>query len=108
MVAEVPIVIHRVDAKMTANDQRSPRGRRNPSAVFMVLEARKHGIKFVWVYIAGGFLVAVSVTFPLFLLARELRLAKTDPVRRISGVDAILLTVVASVLAGVTVWVDAV
>ena len=38
----------------------------------MVLEARKHGIKFVWAYIAGGFLIAISVTFPLFLLAREL------------------------------------
>ena len=78
------------------------------AAIFMVLEARKHGIKFVWVYIAGGFLIAISVTFPLFLLARELRLAKTDPVRRISAVDAILLAVVAVVLAGVTVWVDAV
>ncbi len=78
------------------------------AAIFMVLEARKHGIKFVWAYIAGGFLIAISVTFPLFLIAREWRLAKTDPVRRITAVDAILLAVVAVAIAGVTVWVDAV
>jgi hypothetical protein len=32
------------------------------------------------VYIIGGLLVAISVTFPLFLLAR-VRVSHTDPVR---------------------------
>ncbi len=45
------------------------------AAIFMVLEARKHDIPYVWAYIAGGLLVAISVTFPLFLIARERRLA---------------------------------
>jgi hypothetical protein len=47
---------------------------------FMVIEARKLGIRFVWLYVLFGFAVAISVTFPLFLIARELRLAKIGPV----------------------------
>ena len=46
------------------------------AAIFMVLEARKHGIPYVWAYIVGGMLIAISVTFPLFLIARERRLAR--------------------------------
>jgi hypothetical protein len=49
------------------------------ASVFMVLEARKLGIRFVWAYVILGLLVAISVTFPLFLVARELRLAKGAP-----------------------------
>ena len=41
----------------------------------MVIEARRLGIKHLWVYVAGSFLIAVSVAFPLFLLARERKLA---------------------------------
>ncbi len=40
----------------------------------MVVEARKLGVRFVWLYVILGFLVAISVTFPLFLIAREIRL----------------------------------
>ncbi len=47
-------------------------------AILMVIEARRLGVKYVWAYILGGFLIAISVTFPLFLLARELRLEKSD------------------------------
>jgi Protein of unknown function DUF2834 len=43
--------------------------------IWMVLEARKLGIRFVWVYILLSFMIAVSVMFPLFLLAREVRIA---------------------------------
>jgi hypothetical protein len=46
------------------------------AAAFMVIEARRLGVRFVWLYILFGFLIAISVTFPLFLIARELRLAK--------------------------------
>jgi hypothetical protein len=45
--------------------------------VWMVVEARRHGIRFVWVYVALSFVVAISVTFPLFLIARERKLAAT-------------------------------
>ena len=44
----------------------------------MVVEARKLGVRFVWAYVILGFAIAISVTFPLFLIAREMRLAKTE------------------------------
>jgi hypothetical protein len=44
--------------------------------VFMVVEARRVGVRFVWLYVALSFLVAVSVTVPLFLLAREQRMSR--------------------------------
>ncbi|MBI1366686.1 MAG: DUF2834 domain-containing protein [Alphaproteobacteria bacterium] len=43
------------------------------AAVFMVSEARRLGVRFVWLYILGGLLIAISVTFPLFLAAREMK-----------------------------------
>ena len=45
------------------------------ACVFMVIEARKLGVRFVWAYVILGLLIAISVTFPLFLIARERRLA---------------------------------
>jgi hypothetical protein len=44
------------------------------AAVLMVLEARRLGIRFAWLYVLLGLLIAISVTFPLFLIARERRL----------------------------------
>jgi hypothetical protein len=43
--------------------------------VWMVVEARRLGIRFVWLYIALSFVIAVSVMFPLFLIARQRCLA---------------------------------
>ena len=42
-----------------------------------LIEARRLGVRFVWLYILFGFLIAISVTFPLFMIAREMRLART-------------------------------
>ena len=67
------------------------------AAIFMVLEARKIGVPYVWAYIAGGLLIAISVTFPLFLIARERRLAADQPSAK--TVDVILLVVLAGVSA---------
>lgn len=76
-------------------------------AILMVLEARRHNIRFVWAYIAGGFLIAISVSFPLFLIARERRLATgSAETPRLGALDMTLLTAVALVLAGTTLWVD--
>jgi hypothetical protein len=47
--------------------------------VFMVVESRRLGIRFVWAYAVGALLIAISVTFPLFLLARQLKLAQRTP-----------------------------
>src|ERR1700760_4657053 len=66
------------------------------AAVLMVVEARKHGVRFVWLYILGGFFIAVSVTFPLFLIAREMRIGRTEETR-LGAVDTVLLAVFAIV-----------
>src|SRR5271166_688996 len=75
------------------------------AAIFMVIEARKHGIRFVWAYILAGMLIDISVAFPLFLIARELRISASDaPGPR--PVDTILLAVLAVAVAALTIWID--
>ncbi len=75
------------------------------AVILMVIEARKHGVRFVWLYIAGGFAIAISVTFPLFLIARELRMG-TAEAPRLKTTDTILLAVLTVVVAGLTIWID--
>src|ERR1700758_292400 len=75
------------------------------ATILMVIEARKHGVKYVWLYIAGGLAIAISVTFPLFLIAREFRMVRSDA-PRLSVTDAVLLAVVTVVTAVWTIWVD--
>ena len=48
------------------------------AAAWMVLEARRLRIRWVGVYLVFGVLVAISVTFPLFLAAREMALAESE------------------------------
>lgn len=76
------------------------------AAILMVIEARKHGVRLVWVYIVGGLFIAISVTFPLFLIARELRLNASEgsslPVK-----DAVLLGLLAVAVLAATAWVGA-
>jgi hypothetical protein len=74
-------------------------------AILMVIEARKHGVKYVWAYIIGGAVIAISVTFPLFLLARELRLDQSDATHLRTS-DTILLAILAAGTAAFTIWVD--
>jgi Terpene cyclase DEP1 len=73
-------------------------------AILMVIEARKYGVRFVWLYILGGFFIAISVTFPLFLIAREMRIGAEPP--RLLAIDVILLAMLAAGLAGLTIWID--
>ena len=75
------------------------------AAILMVIEARKHGVRFVWAYIVGGLAIAISVTFPLFLIARELRVGRTETTR-LGAVDTVLLAVLAVAAVGMTIWVD--
>ena len=48
-------------------------------AVWMVAAARRLGIRFLWIYVVLGALIAISVTAPLFLVARERRLQALQP-----------------------------
>jgi Terpene cyclase DEP1 len=45
-------------------------------SIFMVLEARRLHMRNVWVYILLSLLIAVSVMFPLFLIARQIRISR--------------------------------
>ena len=75
------------------------------AAIFMVIEARKYGVRFVWLYILAGATVAISVAFPLFLVARELRIGASDE-QRVHAVDAILLALLAVAFVALATWVD--
>lgn len=46
------------------------------AVVWMIVEARRLGIRYVWAYVLLSAVTAISVTFPLFLLARQLKLAQ--------------------------------
>ena len=74
--------------------------------ILMVIEARKHGVKFVWLYVLGGWVIAISVTFPLFLIARELRMGASDA-PHLRARDTILLAVFAVLFVALVIWVDA-
>ena len=73
-------------------------------AILTIIEGRKYHVRWVWLYIVG-FLVAVSVAFPLFLIARELRMGNAET-PRLRTVDTILLAVIAVAVAGLTIWID--
>jgi hypothetical protein len=77
------------------------------ASALMVREARRIGVRFVWAYIVFAFLIAVSVTFPLFLIARETRLASPAPAeppsRLTTTLDVIGLAIVTAILAGLAV-----
>ena len=75
------------------------------AAILMVIEARKHGVRFVWLYIAGGLLIAISVTFPLFLIAREVRVGRKEPTH-LGPVDTTALVLLAMASAAFVIWVD--
>jgi hypothetical protein len=69
----------------------------------MVVEARRLGVKFVWLYVILGFVIAISVTFPLFLIAREMRLAKAGPVDgdvKLTAIDILGLAVITLIVLG--------
>ena len=69
----------------------------------MVAEARRLGVKFVWLYVIFGFVIAISVTFPLFLIAREMRLAKAGPVGgdvKLTVTDILGLAVITLIVLG--------
>lgn len=77
------------------------------AAIFMVIEARRLGVGFVWLYILGGFLIAISVTFPLFMIAREYRLGARDRNGadwKLTATDMIGLALVAAVILGFSAY----
>jgi Terpene cyclase DEP1 len=49
------------------------------ACIFMVVEGRRVGVRYVWLYLLLSPLIAISVTFPLFLLARHLKISQEQP-----------------------------
>jgi hypothetical protein len=47
--------------------------------LWMLLEARRLGMRGVWLYIIGGATIAMAVTMPLFMIHRERTLARQAP-----------------------------
>ena len=45
------------------------------AVVFMVVDGRRNGVPLTWLYVVLVFVVAVSVAFPLYLVARTRHLA---------------------------------
>ena len=43
--------------------------------VFMIVEGRRLGMRFLWVYVLLTFAVAISVALPVFLIARQVCMA---------------------------------
>lgn len=71
--------------------------------IWMVREARQLGIRYVWAYIALAFMVAISVTFPLFLIAREIKLSDARAANPVSGlITGDYLALVAT--SGLVLW----
>lgn len=48
------------------------------SVIFMITEARRLGMKRVWLYILLSGFTAMAFTFPLFLAMRERALARAE------------------------------
>ncbi|QKJ20445.1 DUF2834 domain-containing protein [Microbacterium hominis] len=47
-------------------------------SVFLIVEARRLGMRFGWLYVLGSGLTAFAFTFPLFLAMRQRRLNELD------------------------------
>jgi hypothetical protein len=76
------------------------------AVILTVIEARRYNVRFVWAYIVGGVLIAISAAFPLFLLARELRMNKAEATD-LRTTDTILLTLFAVAILAMTIWIVA-
>jgi hypothetical protein len=48
------------------------------ATVLTIAEGRRLRVRYLWAYVAAGFVVAISVSFPLFLIARQLKLAAKE------------------------------
>ena len=56
------------------------------ASIFVVIEGRRVGVRYLWLYLMMSAITAISVTFPLFLLARQLKLVqmRSDEAAKIS------------------------
>jgi hypothetical protein len=76
------------------------------AVLWMVSEARRHQIRLVWVYVLLSFAIAISVTFPMFLAAREHRLAAAagEEPARLAPRDLVGLGLLAAAIVGFSLY----
>jgi hypothetical protein len=48
------------------------------ASIFIILEGRRLGMRWYWLYVLASFITAVAFTFALFLAMRERKLAADD------------------------------
>ena len=48
------------------------------ASIFIIVEGRRVGVKWPWLYVVASFVTAVAFTFPLFLAMRERQLRKVS------------------------------
>jgi hypothetical protein len=75
--------------------------------IWMVFEARRLGIRFVWAYVLLSFPIGISVMFPLFLVARERALAsraQPEPGVGLGMGDAIGLAMISVPIVAFAIW----
>jgi len=78
--------------------------------LWMLTEARRLAMRGVWVYIVLEFVIAISVMLPLFLLAREIRIAQSGARERaalLSSSDWIGLVGLTALTARICAYVAA-
>lgn len=46
------------------------------ASIFIIIEGRRVGVRWPWLYVVGSFVTAIAFTFPLFLAMRERQLRK--------------------------------
>ncbi len=80
------------------------------ASLLMVTEARRIGMRLPWLYVIFSFAIAVSVTVPLFLVARELRLASDKPVKVpgqiVKMLDVVGLVIVMALVGYLAIWLQ--
>jgi hypothetical protein len=72
--------------------------------VWMVLEARRLGMRGVWLYLLFGMLVAISVTVPIFLINRERALAAREPASATGTLSTLDLAGLVLVTAAIVIY----
>lgn len=72
--------------------------------LWMLMEARRLGIRFVWIYIVAGILIAISAAFPVFMFVREGKLPVTEREPRLSAVDQLVFAVLVLTNLAYVAW----
>lgn len=72
---------------------------------WMAVEGRRIGMRYVWLYVVLGFGIAISVTVPVFLAARERRLhALGEPDPEVTRTDVFGIAFFAVPLIAFALW----